>query len=122
MQAWLEKSDERFYRLSVQHDELEEQRSGTQQSLVKVEATCKKVNQQVESSLERLQGFEYRLTVPRSMGFAFDSCSQAFDTRLCTVEPLTELQAALAEVRHQHDGAWAFSTAAVELRFGFQSS
>ena len=38
MQAWLEKSDERFYRLGVQNDELEEQRSGTQQSLVKVEA------------------------------------------------------------------------------------
>eukprot|EP00913_Durusdinium_trenchii_P003133 g2895.t1 len=85
--AWMEKSDERLGRLSAQSEAMEEHRGSTQQNVVKMEATCKKVNQQVESSLERLANFEYRLT--------------AFDGRLSGLEPLADLQSSLAELKHQ---------------------
>lgn len=87
IQAWMEKSDERLGRLSAQSEAMEEHRGSTQQNVVKMEATCKKVNQQVESSLERLANFEYRLT--------------AFDGRLSGLEPLADLQSSLAELKHQ---------------------
>eukprot|EP00435_Cladocopium_sp_Y103_P024202 s286_g5.t3 len=87
IQTWMEKCDERLQRFSALSETLEIHRGDTQQSVMKLEATCKKANDHVESSISRLANFEYRLT--------------AFDTRICSLEPLAELQPILAELTHK---------------------
>lgn len=87
IQTWMEKCDERLQRFSAVSETLEIHRGDTQQSVMKLEATCKKANDHVESSISRLANFEYRLT--------------AFDTRICSLEPLSELQPILAELTHK---------------------
>jgi len=87
IQGWMERCDERLQRFSALSETLEEHRGDTQQSVLKMEATCKKANDHVESSIARLANFEYRLT--------------AFDTRICSLEPLSELQPHLAELNHK---------------------
>lgn len=84
MRGWVEKMDDKTQRLGSTIAKLEDSRVSTEALVARSEVDFAGVRDQLENATTRVANFEFRLT--------------AFDVRLCTVEPLSDMNVKLCSM------------------------
>jgi len=84
MRGWVEKMDDKTQRLGSTIGKLEDSRVSTEALVARSEVDFAGVREQLENATSRVANFEFRLT--------------AFDVRLCSVEPLSDMNVKLCSM------------------------
>ncbi|CAE7507595.1 unnamed protein product [Symbiodinium natans] len=83
-QGWVEKMDDKVQRLGISVARLEDSRANAEAVVTRTESDFGKVRDQLETASTRVANFEFRLT--------------AFDVRLCSLEPLGDLNVKVCSI------------------------